>query len=54
MLIKQKSLALLRNLTFGELLIVFSVKKSAISPLFNDSKLSSASDKTKLFTKNFS
>ena len=60
MLLKQKSRSLPRNLalgTFCELLIVFSTKlnKSAIPPLFNGSEvLSSASDKAKLFAKNFS
>ena len=59
MLIKQKSPSLPRNLTlmtFDKLLIVFSTKgKSAIPPLFNDPKiLPSASDKAKLFAKNFS
>ena len=57
MLIKQKSLSLLRNIalaTFGKLLIMFKVI-SAIPPLFNNSEvLSSACDKAKLFAKNFS
>ena len=56
MLIKQKSLLLLRNLalvTFGELLIVFSTKVNP--PLFNGPEvLFSASDKAKLFAENFS
>ena len=59
MLTKQKSLSLSRYLalgTFGKLLIVFSKKsESAIIPLFNHLEvLSSASDKAKLFAKNFS
>ena len=57
MLLKQKSPSLLRNLvlvTFGELLIV-SQGKSGIPPLFNSPEvLSSASNKAKLFAKNFS
>ena len=52
MLINQKSQSLPRNLvleTFGKLLIVLS------TPLFNSPEvLSSASDKAKLFAKNFS
>ena len=55
MLMKQKSPSLPRNLplgTFGELL---NDSKSAIPPLFNSLKvLPSASDKAKLFAKNFS
>ena len=64
---KQKSPLLPRNLvleSFSELIIVFSTKidllyllysVSAIPPLFSDLEvLSSASDKTKLFAKNFS
>ena len=58
MLLKQKSPSLPRNLaleTFGELLIVLNKGKSAIPPLFNRPEvLSSASDKAKLFAKNFS
>ena len=59
MLIKQKSPSLPRNSalrTFGKLLIVFSQQdKSAIPPLFNGPEvLSSASNKAKLFAKNFS
>ena len=59
MLIKQKSPSLPRNSalrTFGELLRVFSQQdKSAIPPLFNGPEvLSSASNKAKLFAKNFS
>ena len=58
MLIKQKSLSLPSNLalgTFGELLIMFSRKVNLLYPLFNGPKvLSSASDKAKLFAKNFS
>ena len=60
MLLKQKHPSLLRNLvlgTFGKLLIVFStmVNLLYIPPLFNDPEvLSSASDKAKLFAKNFS
>ena len=57
--IKQKSPSLPRNWalrTFGKLLIVFSQQdKSAIPPLFNGPEvLSSASNKAKLFAKNFS
>ena len=55
MLLKQRSPSLPRNLalgTFGELLIVFSTK---VNRLFNGQEvLSSASDKAKLFAKNFS
>ena len=55
MLLKQRSPSLPRNLalgTFGELLIVFSTK---VNHLFNGQEvLSSASDKAKLFAKNFS
>ena len=55
--LKQKIPSLPRNLaleTFGEFL-VFSTGKSAIPPLFNAPEvLSSASDKAKLFAKNFS
>ena len=55
MLLKQRSPSLPRNLalgTFGELLIVFSTK---VNCLFNGQEvLSSASDKAKLFAKNFS
>ena len=58
MLIKQKSPSLHRNLapgTFEKLLCVLSKGKSAIHFLFNSLKvLSSASDKVKLFAKNFS
>ena len=57
-LLKQKSPSLPRNLalgTLGELLIVFSTKLSLLNPLFNRPEvLSSASDKAKLFAKNFS
>ena len=47
-LVKQKSLSLLRNLvlvTFGKLLIVFSTKENLLYPLYS-------SDKANLFTKN--
>ena len=59
MLLIQKRPSFPRNLalvTFGELLIMFSTKgKSVIPPLFNGPEvLSSASDKAKLFAKNFS
>ena len=60
MLLKQKHPSLLRNLflgTFAKLLIVFStmVNLLYIPPLFNDPVvLFSASDKAKLFAKNFS
>ena len=59
MLLNQKGPLLPRNLalgTLGKLLIVFSTKvKSAIPPLFNGPRVwSSASDKAKLFTENFS
>ena len=59
MLLKQNSPSLPRNLAlraFGELLIVFLTKvKAAIHPLFNNPEVfSSASDKAKLFAKNFS
>ena len=59
MLLKQKSPSLPRYLalrSFGKLPIVFSkTGKSAIPPLFNSLKVfSSASDKAKLFAKNFS
>ena len=57
-LLKQNSPSLSRNFalgTFGEFLIVFSTGKSPIPPLFNGLEvLSSASDKAKLFAKNFS
>ena len=58
MLIKQKSLSLSRNLTlrtYGKLRTsVLNKDKSAIPPLFNNPEvLSSASDKAKLFAKNF-
>ena len=59
-LLKQKSPSLLRHLvlrTFGEILLisVLNKSKSAIPPLFNRPEvLSSASDKAKLFAKNFS
>ena len=57
MLLKQNSPSLPRNLafrTFGELLIVFSTMVN-MSPLFSGPELlSSASDKAKLFVKNFS
>ena len=58
MLIKQKSPLLLRNLALVTWRIANSVLnkgKSAIPPLFNGPEvLSSASDKAKLFAKNFS
>ena len=58
MLLKQKSPSLSRNLalgTFGECNSVLNKGKSAIPPLFNGPEvLSSASDKAKLFAKNFS
>ena len=62
MLLKQNNLSLPRNLvpeTFGKLLIVFSTKVNLLypppPPLFNGLEvLSSASDKAKLFAKNFS
>ena len=59
MLLKQKNPLLPRNFvlgTFGgELLSVLNKSKSAIPPLFNSPEfLSSASDKAKLFAKNFS
>ena len=57
MLVKQKNPSLLRNLvlgTFGGSLTVFSTKLNLLY-LFNGSEvLSSASDKAKLFAKNFS
>ena len=59
MSIKRKSLSLLRNLAFKTDLwqianIVLNKGKSAVSPLFNGPEvLSSASDKAKLFAKNF-
>ena len=58
MLIKQKSLSLSKNLamgTFGELLIVFSIKINyAIPPLFNSLQiLPSTSDETNVFAKTF-
>ena len=59
MLLKQKSPSLPRNLalgTFGELLIVFSTKVNLLYLLYSTDRkvLSSASDKAKLFAKNFS
>ena len=58
MLLTQKRPSLPRNLalvTFGELLIVFSTNVNVIPPLFNGpGVLSTASDKAKLFAKNFS
>ena len=58
MLIKQKSLSLPRNLalgTFGKLLIVFSTEVNLLYLLCSAAHLiSSASDKAKLFTENFS
>ena len=62
MLLKQKSPSLPRNLalgTFGELLIVFSTKVNLLYLLYSTASiqlevLSSASDKAKLFAKNFS
>ena len=56
MLIKQKNPSLPRNLvleTFGELLIVFSTKVNLLLYLLY-SMASSAFEKAKLFTKNFS
>ena len=57
MLIKQKSLSLLRNVapgTFSKLLSVLNKGKSAIPPLFKGPEvLSSVSDEAKLFAKNF-
>ena len=59
MSIKRKSLSLLRNLAVKADLwqianSVLNKAKSAVSPLFNGPEvLSSASDKAKLFTKNF-
>ena len=51
--LKQKSPSLPRNLALK--IFVFNKSKSAIPPLFNRLQvLSSASDKAKLFTKNFS
>ena len=58
MLLKQKSPSLPRNLapgTFSKLLIVLKKGKSALPPLLKGPEvLSSASDKAKLFPKNFS
>ena len=56
MLLKQKGPSLPRNLALGTFLnIVLNKGKSAIPPLFNRPEvLSSASDKSKLFAKNFS
>ena len=54
MLIKQKSLSLLRNLahlTFGDLLITLSTN---VNLLYGPKVLFSASDKVKLFAENFS
>ena len=59
MSIKRKSLSLLRNLAVKADLwqianSVLNKAKSAVSPLFNGPEvLSSASDKAKLFAKNF-
>ena len=58
MLIKQKSLSFPRNLALqarGKFLIMFLTKVNLLNLLFNGLKLlSSASDKAKLFAKNFS
>ena len=59
MLIKEKSLSLPRNLalgTFGKLLMLFSTKVNLLFLLYSMAweVLSSASDKAKLFAKNFS
>ena len=55
-LLKQKGPSLPRNLALGNFLnIILNKGKSAIPPLFNRPEvLSSASDKSKLFAKNFS
>ena len=55
MLLKQKNELLPRNLVLGIFDSVLNKGKPAIPSLFNGSKvLSSASDKAKLFAKNFS
>ena len=58
MLIKQKSISLLRNLTigiFGELLILFSASVNLLYLLYSKAEvLSFASDKVKLFATDFS
>ena len=58
MLIKQKSPSLSKNLAlgnFGELLIVFSTEVNLLYLLYSTAqRCSSASDKAKLFAKNFS